>query len=432
MKLNMKLTQQQTLKQVLTPKMIQRMKAYQMPIDAFTDWIETQDNVMLDIQSSEDRYVGSTATDDLSDYLGDAKGQTLQEKLMSQLTVSDLDQKRYAIAEELIHSVDAQGYLTDYAEVSTLIQEKYNVAPRKVGEVLKIIQTFQPDGVGARSLNECLMIQLSAQQFEHEALALLFKTIINHHLENLALSDYETIAEDCHVDPDAVEHVHQYIQDHFDPEPGLAYHTKSDEKQVIRPSFELVVTDDDVTLINLERRHAPQVQLNTRYLAQLQDPQLDKESRAFLAQQHQRAKDVIECIENRYRILDQLGEYLARYQVDYFRFGSAYLKPLLQKDLALVLNVSASTVSRIVTSKYILAGTDTVLIKTLCPRAYFGRTIEQLKRVIQDLFRRFPDASDQKIVEKCRSLDLKIARRTITKYRHLSDIPARYIRKETQ
>ena len=192
----------------------------------------------------------------------------------------------------------------------------------------------------------------------------------------------------------------------------------------------MTVSDNAVKMINLERQNAPQVSMSPRYHQMLNDPNLDEASKTFLKAQQERAKEIMECIENRYRILDHLAEYLADFQADYFRYGTAYLRPLLQKDLAKKMNVSASTISRIVTSKYFILDSDTYVLKTLTPRSYFGKTIEQLKRLISDLFARFPNLSDQKITTKCHQMGIRIARRTIAKYRSLNNIPARYIRQQ--
>ena len=124
-----------------------------------------------------------------------------------------------------------------------------------------------------------------------------------------------------------------------------------------------------------------------------------------------------------------MADYIIRYQHLFFRHGFFCLKPLLQKDVAARLNISSSTVSRIVNSKYIQFGSEFVLFKDLCPRSYCGKTGEQLKYLISDLFNRFPDYSDQKIVTKCNEMGVKIARRTVTKYRLKADISPRFKRR---
>ena len=157
----------------------------------------------------------------------------------------------------------------------------------------------------------------------------------------------------------------------------------------------------------------------------IQDPSIDDETKTFLKEKEAKAKAFIDNIQKRRDSLNRLAHYIFDQQHLYIKKGSDYLIPLMQKDISAILDMNPSTVSRILSTKFCVTPTGMVPLKAFCPRSHFGKTLTQLKKIVQETIEEFPTYSDQKLSNVLTSRHLPMKRRTVTKYRHLLGLPTR-------
>ncbi|MGB9613158.1 MAG: hypothetical protein ACPL4K_03160, partial [Candidatus Margulisiibacteriota bacterium] len=196
----------QNLELLLSPRLLEMLKILSLPyleaIEEITK--EAEENVMLEVERRDEyveflRYLTSDRKIKKEVDFSELPGlenigrveKTLEEHLLEQVTLEDLSETYQQIAREIIGNIDDHGYLLDYPHLRERIMEKYSVSRPTVDKVLKIVQSFEPDGVGARDLKECLWIQVEAHNFENEELEKLIKKVIVNHLEDLEKQDYQ-------------------------------------------------------------------------------------------------------------------------------------------------------------------------------------------------------------------------------------------------
>lgn len=443
MKLQQRASIKQTLrqKQSLNQKMIQMMKLFNRSYFDLVDDIkqETKDNVLLEVERDDQLLSHSfqstrknTSDDgyDVSDYAVDNSGQSLSDFLLKQLNFQHIDPKDKKIAEKLIENIDNRGFISNYDQVKKEISESLAVSERKIKDVLTIIQHFEPEGVGARNLKECLLIQVEQTDFENEEIRHLLIKLIKNHLDEIGSDNSNKLAEKLNISPEGVLALIQYIRENLNPNPGAPFSDASPE-QYITPSFEVSADNDQIHLKNLEFEQGIKLTISNKYLQLLDDPKIDPETKAFLKDKYQRAKDLIENIENRRKNLEKLVTYIVNFQHLFIKKGPLYLEPLLQKDVAKKTDLSSSTVSRILSSKFIRTEWGTFALKQLCPRNHFGKTSERLKLLVIEIIKTNPGLSDQKLsIILKRDYHINIARRTVTKYRHLAGLNSNFLPKE--
>ena len=429
MSMSFGLNQQQVLKlkQLLSPKMIQMMKTFQ---HSYVDLVreveeESKDNVFIEIKQYDQLSTYSQGklgaeSQDISEYAKSNESQSLESYMFEQLDMIHLSPKEDRIARQLIEQLDERGFISNYYEIREKIVAQNGVKERKVGDVLKILQSFEPDGVAARSLKECLLIQLQQQYFEHERLRDILETVIKEHLDDVANNNEERIAKACDIEIEGVAGVVAYIRENMNPNPGAGF-SSSHFNQHIVPSFEAEIQDGELVIRNLEESMGIKINISDKYQAMLQDKSLDADSRQFLTEKYEKAKTLMENIERRHENLNKLARYILNHQVAFVKRGDLYLEPLLQKDIAEEIGVSASTISRICSSKYVRTPHGVVSFKQLCPRGYLGKTSERLNRMVKHLIDSQPGLSDQAYSNLLKEEGITLARRTITKYRHKAE-----------
>lgn len=418
------------LEQLLSPKMIQMMKLFNLSYLDLVGTIshELKENVALEVVQ-EDRLIDYVRphiqkqmrqTDaDISDFAVDTRGQSVYESVISQIDLMDLGTKEREIILLLAEGLDSRGFIPNYDAIKEKIKVQFGVQDRKVMAVLKILQSLEPEGVGARTLKECLLIQIESHDFENEALVAILKKIVTYHLDALGKGNFDGIAKNLGIPADGVKAAAEFIKNNLNPNPGQAYQSESYE-QVLIPSFEVKIENDRLVVINLEQKMGVHLGVSETYLAMLGDNTLDEATRAFIKDKIQRAQSFIENIERRYENIEKLARYILEHQFYFLKKGTAYLEPLLQKQVAENLGLSPSTVSRIVASKSVQTPQGVFLLKQLCPRSLFGKTQERLKRMVLDLVQSHPQASDHYLTAILNGRGIPIARRTVNKYRHLN------------
>ena len=408
----------QQLKMILTPKMIQRFKLLQLSYpDLLSEVLnQAKENVLIEVVKEDalfDQYVQKKESED---FLLD-QFSSLESFLLKQLEVLYLSDKENFLIQELISHLDHRGYLQ--LDEDTFMQS-HQISSSEFQHVLHVLQSLEPEGVGARNVQECLLLQLEAQDFESDFLKKNISLLIKNHLQDIANKNNQAIAKALSLEEKAVTTLVSYIQHQFNPNPGSKFCVKP---QFLIPSFEITMDQDhQLKIINLENKKGVQFNLSQRYLQLLKDPGTDENTRLFLEEKHQQAKEWLDILQQRHQMMDALIQFLIKRQYAFFRYGISYLEPLLQKEISTSLGLSSSSVSRILSNKSVKTPHGIFLLKQLCPRRYFGHTSQRFKVLLSDVFSKFPHLSDEKISQYLKREGIPIARRTVNKYRQLLNL----------
>jgi RNA polymerase sigma-54 factor len=380
--------------------------------------------------------------------------QSLIDYLNWQLSLSDFSTEDKKIASLIIGNINDDGYLeselTDIAiefakwkhslskESKDLPEEESKQFYRnlvesdksyieRVESVLKTIQfSFDPTGVGARNLRECLKIQ--AQDLGYDEDSIVVK-IIDNHLEDIARRDYDTVAQALEISPDKVEEAVSVISS-LEPKPGRPFYMKDIQKNVV-PDFYVYKVNNELQV--QVSRDLPRLRISNYYRNLInKGDDLSPEAKKYIKEKLEAAQRIIKCLEERNATVRKIITKIVEFQRDFFEYGKEYIKPLRLKDIAQAVGVHESTVSRITSRRYIQTPIGTVELK-----AFFSRKIgtsngkevsfERVKALIKDIIsneppeRPYSDEDISKILEK---RNIKIARRTIAKYRKILKIPS--------
>lgn len=348
--------------------------------------------------------------------------ESLLSVLTNQLDRQFLAEKDYNVVLSLIDACDEYGFIKNYKDIRPGIMAEFGIDERELFRCLKILQSFEPDGVGARSINECLWIQIDHYDLDDADDVQNLKELVKRYLDDISNKDYEKILQQLPIS-------HAQLMDYIDfisklnPNPAAAY--SQGATQIIEPSLRVECEDGVLSLVNLEAERMS-ISLNEEMLKKLDQQPTDE-----MSQQLAQAKIWVEHFKKRQDLLKYCGEYLLEKQRLYFIEGESFLLPCLQKDMAKHLGVSESTISRLVRTKYIQSNHGIHLIQSLCQRNIYGKTKEQVRRLVKYYCDRHPRLSDQKLSELLKSIGLPIARRTVTKYRHEVALNSSYVRKQS-
>lgn len=357
---------------------------------------------------------------------GDAK--SLFDILSEQLLWTNLSDEKKRIGIELIGYIDDNGYLgTPVEEIAT----DMDVSPDDILEVLSVVQTFEPSGVAARDLKECMLIQID-QLYENEEIA---RKIVESHLEDIEKSNFERICQDLDISQDVLDRAMEVILG-LEPKPGRKYST--DETRYIIPDVIITKVDDEfVVLLNDEG--IPRLRISNLYLSILKDKKTSNEkTRDYIEKKLNSAKWLIRSIEQRQQTLYKVAKSILTFQYEFFEKGIDNLKPLVLRDVAEDISMHESTVSRVSTNKYMHTPRGVFELKYFFHSGLsttFGEDISSLrikeiiKKLVQNEEPKKP-YSDQKIAQVLLKQGIKIARRTVAKYREELKIPPSNRRKK--
>jgi len=351
--------------------------------------------------------------------------QSFTDTLTGQLRMITDDPVLLAIGDYLIGSLDGGGYLTcDIQEAASSIGAQVE----QVDRVLEMIQSLDPPGVGARNLQECLLLQLRFRGLEDSPAAL----IVRDHFDEFKQKKYMEIARKLRLTILEVQEQCKLIST-LDPKPGLEV-VAEDPKYVI-PDL-VVETVDGKYVVYLNDRNVPRLRVSQHYHDELMREVRDGDSEAkeFINARLKSAKWLIQTIEQRRRTMVKVMECIVRKQRDFFDKGTAFLRPLTLQQVASEINMHESTVSRVTTNKYVQTPRGVFELKF-----FFSSSLgtqdggEVSAKSAKDKIRRIIEAetdktplSDQKIADMLKKDGLNIARRTVAKYREqLNILPAR-------
>lgn len=473
------------LSQKLSPQQIQLMKLIQLPTQAFEQRIkqELEENPALDSGKEEntdfedefknDEYEADhevIETDiNVDEYLSDddipsyrlqannyskddedkqipyASGTSFAQYLKNQLQTLRLDEEEYSIAEFLVGSVDESGYIrrevNDIVDDLAFTQNLYTT-PEKVTHVLKTVQELDPAGVGARNLQECLLIQLKRRKTT--AAVSLAINILEDAFEQFTKKHYDKINHKFSITKDQLREAIEEIES-LNPKPGGSYSNNTRIVEHVVPDFTIRIKDGELEL-SLNGRNAPQMHVSREYSNMLKTYKESKEKSKeqkdavlFIKQKLDAAKWFIDAVKQRQETLMLTMSAIMHYQEDYFLSGDERdLKPMILKDIATEIEMDISTVSRVANSKYVDTPYGTFLIKD-----FFSESIKndqgedvstrEIKKILEitiaDEDKRKP-LTDEKLAKILKEKGYPIARRTVAKYREQLQIPVARLRKE--
>jgi RNA polymerase sigma-54 factor len=357
------------------------------------------------------------------------KATTLADYLLWQLNLLDLDEPGTRIAREIIGNIDEDGYFkADLGDLSQGLQ----AALEDVEKILRLIQTLDPPGVGARDLREALLIQLSKKDVQGSCA----RRIVEEHFQLLERKHFSEIAKKMGVSDEAVKEAFAEIA-RLEPKPGRIFYAH--EPTAMVPDATVTPDEDTEGKYRIEIHHEtiPRIQLNAAYRKMLKDKNLDRDTKKFLKDKMTSALTLIRAIGQRKNTLRAITEELVKAQADFFDKGFAHLKPLRLRDIAEKIGIHESTVSRAISGKYIVTPQGTIPY-----RSFFSNRMEtedgspeskksimeRIKTVIDGENKKKP-LSDEKIVTLLKTEGILIARRTVAKYRDLLKILPTHLRK---
>ena len=364
----------------------------------------------------------------------------LLDQLLEQLTVSELEGRDVEIAEFIIGNIDDRGYLAcTTAEIAEAIQ----VPELEVERVLEVVQGFEPPGIGARDLRECLLIQLQLRGDEEGAE--VAQRMVREHMEDLSKRRFSRISKaldisngDLRAAMDLVEKLH--------PAPGILVGTSSysglvydTENPYVTPDLIVEKSDGD-WIVSLTDGNLPSLRINSSYAELTGDGESrgKEELRTYVSKKLNDARWLINAINQRRVTMLKVGEYMVRAQLPFFESGPAHLKPMVLQDVADAVEMHVSTISRVSNGKYMQTPHGVFELKFF----FDGRvhredgedvSARSVKQKIADLIEEEDKAqpmSDQKIADKLAGEGLQIARRTVAKYRDQLGINSQRYRKK--
>jgi RNA polymerase sigma-54 factor len=375
-----------------------------------------------------------------------AVGKTFHDSLYEQLSLLDLDEEEYIIADQIVGSIDDDGYLRREADAiadDIAFTRGISVADDKVLEVLKQIQKFDPAGVGARNLQECLLIQLKRKEHPHLSTQLAIR-IIDEYFEAFSKKHYEKLMKSLNVDEATLKEAIDEIL-HLNPKPGGASSGTTGIQQVIIPDFSLNNTAGKLEVL-LNGMNAPDLRVSETFKEMIHDynkskvkDKKQKEALLFIKQKIDAAKWFIDAIKQRQHTLLITMNAIVNYQKEFFLTGDeTKLKPMILKDIAEITQLDISTISRVANSKYIQTEFGTYLLKYFFSESLQTESGEEVstrevKKILDDLIGaedKSKPLSDEQLTDALKERGYNIARRTVAKYREQLNIPVARLRKE--
>ncbi len=345
---------------------------------------------------------------------------TLPEHLMFQYQFAAMSKGCRRVGRYIIETLDENGYMTSSVEE---IATATGVAESKVNEALEIIHGFEPAGVGARDIKECLLIQLKANNILTDTVA----EIIQNHLEDIAANRLSLVAKEEGITVLEAQEIADMIRG-LEPKPGRQFASEAETKYIV-PDV-LVEKIDDEYVVTINENSTPHLTVSSYYRSLLHSAETDTQLAEYLSERVNSANWLIKSIEQRKQTIFNVVTAVVKYQREFFDYGNKYMKVLTLKDIAEDVGIHESTVSRSINGKYLQ-----------CPRGVFeikhffsagvsnergeGISSNSIKEFIKELIDNEDvnkPLSDQKIVEILEKKGFEISRRTVAKYRDEMEI----------
>ena len=488
---------QQKMLQKLSPQQIQLMKLLQIPTANLEERIkeELEENPALE-QSDEghedeytdelkDEFDNASAEDaepdgseddydnvDISEYVVDDDGEiadyktrddnypemddqkvipikvetSFHELVLNQLGMLELDEKNYKIAEQIVGSLDDDGYLR--RELSSIaddlaFRQSLVVDEKEIAAIIQQIQQFDPPGIAARDLQECLLLQLKRKTSEGQSVELAFQ-ILSKYFEEFTKKHYDKIQRSLNLSDEQIKEViNQIIK--LNPKPGGNMGEMNKAESYIIPDF-FVINNNGQLELTLNAKNAPDLRISDGYRDMLKDyekgskkDKRQKEAVLFIKQKIDSAKWFIDMIKQRQDTLIGTMSAIMKHQQEFFLTGDeTTLHPMILKDIAELTFLDISTVSRVANSKFVQTEFGTYRLKFFFSESLSTDSGEEvstrevkkiLSNIIEEEDKRKP-LSDEVLTDMLQEKGYNIARRTVAKYREQLNVPVARLRKE--
>ncbi len=478
--------------QRLSPQQIQLIKLLELPALQLEQRVkkEIEENPVLEEGNPDDEYSKEEATPDkdepekeydddefsIDDYINDddipayklntnnyskddkvidipySEGFSLQEHLLEQLRLRKINPNEDLFAQYLIGSLDESGYLR--RELDAIVDDlafSQNITTNieELGKALVIVQELDPTGIGARDLQECLLLQIEKKtaSSENNSIALSnAQNILKNYFEEFSKKHYSKIIKRMDISNDEIKDAIEIIIK-LNPKPGGNFSSALNKTaQQITPDFILKIIDGE-PIISLNAKNIPPLRVSNTYAEMLRGmkerkekpTKSEKQAVGFVKQKLDSAKWFIEAIKQRQNTLLSTINAIIGFQAEYFVGGDeTKLKPMILKDIAELTNLDISTISRVANSKYIQTHFGILALKFFFSEGMEtqdGETVStrEIKRILQECIdneSKKKPLTDEKLAQILQEKGYKIARRTVAKYREQLDILVARLRKE--
>lgn len=415
----MKLELKQGQKHQIYQKQIEKNQILQMDVQQLLAHIEkiSFENPLIDtddmIESTSD--IGKEFD---IDSLSRKSEQSLKENIHWQLINKDIDNKK--LVESLVELLDDNGYLRlSIQDICTCLKcdEKEYI------EAKNALSKLEPPGLGAATLKECLLLQL--ERLEETEDIYKTKQLIEECLEDLSKSHYHAVSKKLGISQNKVRELLQIILT-LNPRPASGF---SSSTEVNYPVPDIIIKDNAVQLNPVIYKD---ININTSYLSLESE---SKETKKYIESKLKQVSWLQQCLTQRKNLIYDIAVFLLDYQQDFFVNGGS-CHPLLQKDLAMLLGVHESTISRAIKDKYIYCDKGFILLSDLIPKGTEDNSVDSIKETIKEVINnedKIKPLSDQKITTLLKDKGIEISRRTVAKYRSELNIPdasgRKYIKK---
>ncbi|MDC1186658.1 RNA polymerase factor sigma-54 [Crocinitomicaceae bacterium] len=473
----------QRLEQRLSPQQIQLMKLLQVPTMELDQRIkqEIEENPALEEGAEEDEFGDNEETEhdddfeddkedfDINDYLDDdsrdyktsvsnkgkdeedkviplSSERSFQERLTSQLHLLEIDDKQFLIADTIIGNLDESGYLN--REIDALVDDlafsaNVSATEAEIEVILMLIQELDPAGVGARNLRECLLIQIERKQ-DGDITKFTAKKILLDYFEEFTKKHYDKIQSKLEIgDDDLRDAIAEIIK--LNPKPGGSMKESSKQMSQIVPDFMITEFEGKLEL-TLNGRNAPELKVSRGYEQMLRTyseggktSKSDKEALTFVKQKLDGAKWFIDAIRQRQNTLLMTMTAIMNYQREFFLTGDeTNMKPMILKDIAEIVSLDISTISRVANSKYVQTNYGVYSLKYFFSESLSTDSGEEVstrevKKILSEAIiaeEKKKPLTDEKLTAILKEKGYNIARRTVAKYREQLNIPVARLRKE--
>ena len=454
MRLNYDLTLEQSQKLVMTPELRQAIQLLQYTSLELRDYLskELEENPMLEMERSdvdsqtienlkEDKDIDLKefleSFDDISykseidrsrnEYSMDnyiSYSPTLRDHLTEQLNMISIGSREYRIADYIINNIDCNGYFSSTAED---IAAQLCVSIEEVELMLSVIQSFEPTGVGARDLKECLLLQVKDTKDQ------ILKNIIMNYLEDIASNKLAKISKDLGITIEDAQEYADWVKS-LEPKPGRTFRSDGEDIRYIVPDASIEEIDGEL-IITINDISGPRLNIN-EYYKNLIINTTDEKTSEFLQEKFNSALWIIKSIEQRRKTLYKVIESILNRQREFFRHGEKVLVPMTLKEVAEDVKMHESTISRATNGKYVQTPRGVFELKYFFTTGLSGSDGDVSATCVKSMIRSMvagedpkKPLSDQQISEILEKKGVEISRRTVAKYRDELNIPSSTLRR---
>ena len=427
--------------QNLSPQQIQFLSLLQTPIVSLEKRIEEEleNNPALEEDEHEEinqpLYQKKEGINNFEEHQIVEKNESLENYLTNQLIDLNLEDDIKFLVKYLINSIDKNGFLNrDLYSISSdiLINHNENVEEKKLDEALTILKSLEPIGIGSKNLQECLLIQLKTR-FPNEEDAY---NIILHHYSSFSNKNYEFIIKKIGLNKIELRNIYELIAK-LQPIPSTGFSSQSNTTKYIYADFTISTINNEIEL-QINKANTKPVKTSNYYSALLNETK-DSKTKEFLSKKIEQANWFKEAIIKREHTLKIVMQAIIKLQKDYFLSGAeSDLKPMKLSDIAEMVNMDISTISRVSNSKYIETQFGTFKVKELFSEAYVKESGEiistnVIKNKLKELIaieNKLSPLTDEQLTRELSKHEFNIARRTVSKYRKILNIKTAKLRRE--